>query len=123
MSHPLEAYLKERDFVFVYDYPASQAALASLRPDNPLLARRFELFGKGIELANGFQELTDADEQIERFNKDRQLRADKGKRDVEIDPGLIRALRTGLPDCAGVALGLDRLLMLLTGQSSVQDVI
>ena len=101
--------------VFVYDYPASQAALARLRPDWPLVAERFELYVDGIELANGFTELTDAPEQRRRFEADNRARQAQGTAQVPLDEGLLAALQHGLPDCAGVALGFDRLLMLACG--------
>lgn len=105
--------------VFVFDYPASQAALARLRPDRPELAERFELYVDGIELANGFTELADADEQRRRFEADNRARQAQGLPPVPLDEGLLAALRHGLPDCAGVALGFDRLLMLACGLSDI----
>jgi lysyl-tRNA synthetase class 2 len=108
--------------VFVYDYPASQAALARLRPDQPGLAERFELYVDGIELANGFTELADADEQRRRFEADNHARQARGLPTVPLDEGLLAALRHGLPDCAGVALGFDRLLMLACGVDDIAAV-
>ena len=105
--------------VFVYDYPASQAALARLRPDQPALAERFELYVDGIELANGFTELADAVEQRRRFEADNQTRRARGLPTVPLDEELLAALRHGLPDCAGVALGFDRLLMLACGLDDI----
>lgn len=105
--------------VFVYDYPASQAALARLRPDQPALAERFELYVDGIELANGFTELADAAEQRRRFEADNQTRRARGLPTVPLDEELLAALRHGLPDCAGVALGFDRLLMLACGLDDI----
>lgn len=101
--------------VFVVDYPAGQAALARLRPDAPALAERFELYVDGIELANGFTELADAAEQRHRFEADNRRRQALGLPTVPLDEGLLAALRHGLPHCAGVALGFDRLLMLAAG--------
>jgi lysyl-tRNA synthetase class 2 len=123
LSHSVSDYLAEKDFVFVYDYPASQAALAKLHPENNQLAQRFELFGKGIELANGFQELTDAVEQRKRFERDNQIRSSRGQKKIPVDEALIQALETGLPECAGVALGLDRLLMLLASKTHIKEVL
>ena len=100
---------------FLFDFPASQSALARVRDGNPPVAERFELFWQGIELANGFHELADADEQQRRFEADQAARAVSGQVVPPFDPHLISALRAGLPDCAGVALGLDRLLMLKLG--------
>ena len=104
---------------FVHDFPASQAALArvsaALSKDDPPLAERFELFWKGQELANGFHELGDPVEQRRRFEADQQRRSRQGREVPPFDANLIDALAAGFPDCAGVALGVDRLLMLLLG--------
>lgn len=106
---------------FVYDFPASQAALSRVRPGTPPLAERFELFWRGIELANGFHELTDAVEQERRFRADQTWRAGRSRVVPPYDTSLIAALKAGLPPCAGVAVGLDRLLMLKLGLDSVAD--
>lgn len=98
---------------FVYDFPASQAALARIRPGEPPVAERFELFWRGLELANGFHELADAAEQRQRFEADQHRRRAAGREAPPYDANLIRALEAGLPACSGVALGVDRLLMLL----------
>jgi elongation factor P--(R)-beta-lysine ligase len=108
---------------FVHDYPASQAALARLRPADPAVAERFELYWGSLELANGFHELRDAAEQAARFQKDLALRASRGLPAVPVDTRLLAALGSGLPDCAGVALGLDRLLMCLTGAGHIREVL
>lgn len=108
--------------IFVIDYPASQASLARLDPDNPAVARRFELFVDGIEMANGFEELTDADEQRQRFELENEIRKQKGLQPVPLDMLFLEALESGLPETAGVALGLDRLLMRKTGNNTVGDV-
>ena len=100
---------------FVYDFPATQAALARVRDVDPPVAERFELFWKGQELANGFHELGDAAEQRARFEADRARRLAVGREAPPYDANLIEALGQGLPDCAGVAVGVDRLLMLLLG--------
>jgi elongation factor P--(R)-beta-lysine ligase len=97
---------------FVFDFPAAQAALARVRGE---VAERFELFWQGIELANGFHELGDAQEQQRRFEADQKARRAQGQPVPPFDRHLIAALETGLPDCAGVALGMDRLLMLKLG--------
>jgi lysyl-tRNA synthetase class 2 len=102
-------------FTFIYDFPADQAALARVRPGDPPLAERFELIGCGLELANGFHELADVDEQRERFERELSIRQRGDAPDMPIDEHLLAALAHGLPDCAGVALGLDRLVMLATG--------
>lgn len=108
--------------VFVYDYPASQAALARVRRDQPQCAERFELYVDGVELANGFTELADAAEQRHRFDADNRARQAAGLAQVPLDEHLLAALAHGLPDCAGVALGFDRLLMLATGMSDIAAV-
>jgi lysyl-tRNA synthetase class 2 len=104
---------------FVYDYPASQAALARLKPGPPAVAARFELFSGGIELANGFHELTDPHEQRRRFEAERARRKRERDRAPPLDEAFLAALEAGLPDCAGVALGFDRLVALATGETSV----
>ncbi|HWY23575.1 MAG TPA: EF-P lysine aminoacylase EpmA [Nevskia sp.] len=106
---------------FLYDFPASQAALARVRPGEPPLAERFELFWQGIELANGFHELTDAAEQRRRFEQDRARRMAEGREAPPYDARMVAALEAGLPDCAGVALGLDRLLMLMLDLPALGD--
>lgn len=97
---------------FVYDFPASQAALAQINPADNRVAERFEVYFKGIELANGFHELANGDEQLVRFEQDNMKRIHMGLKPQPIDFNLIEALRAGFPDCAGVALGIDRLIML-----------
>ena len=108
---------------FVHDYPASQAALARLNPSNAAVAARFEAYVEGLELCNGFHELADAAEQRRRFVADGKLRAARGLPVPPVDERLLAALAAGLPDCAGVALGLDRVLMLATGCSSIGEVL
>jgi len=121
MTHVIEPRL-DSGLVFVRDYPASQAALARLRPGDPPVAARFEVYLDGIELANGFHELTDAVEQQQRFDSELRRRRKAGSESVRMDASLLSALHSGLPDCAGVALGLDRLLMLASGSKRIQDV-
>ncbi len=104
---------------FVYDYPASQAALARVKPGSPAVAARFEAFSGGIELANGFHELTDAREQRRRFEVERARRLLEKKPAPPLDEQFLAALEAGLPDCAGVALGFDRLVALATKHSDV----
>lgn len=108
---------------FIYDYPASQAALARIRPDDPPVAERFEAFLNGVELANGFHELTDADEQRQRFEADRVWRRAHYLPDVPLDENLLASLRYGLPECSGVALGFERVLMLAADAKSMDEVI
>jgi len=97
---------------FVCDYPASQAALARLKPGTPPVAARFEVFARGVELANGFHELTDAREQRRRFENELEVRRRSGRHAPPLDEALLGALERGLPDCAGVAIGVDRLIAL-----------
>lgn len=104
---------------FVQDYPASQAALARLRASDPPVAERFELFWRGVELANGYHELSDAAEQAQRFARDHAWRCAHRKPTPPADTALVDALSAGLPECSGVALGLDRLLMLKLGLPTV----
>ena len=111
-----------RGYVFVYDYPISQAALARPNSINPAVAERFELFHDGLELANGFSELIDVDQQRSRFVRDNQDRASRGLPVYPIDENLLSALEAGMPDCAGVALGLDRLLMVLLQAADITEV-
>ena len=109
--------------VFVRDYPESQAALARLRPGKPPVASRFEVYLDGLELANGFHELADAAEQRRRFSAECRRRGEAGDAAVCIDEHLLAALESGLPDCAGVALGIDRLLLAAAGRHDLHDVI
>jgi elongation factor P--(R)-beta-lysine ligase len=108
---------------FVHHYPATQAALARLDPADPGVALRFELYCDGIELANGFHELAAASEQRARFARDNEERRGRGLPTVEPDERLLAALAAGLPDCAGVALGFDRLVMLATAASHIGEVL
>lgn len=110
-------------FTFLYDYPSSQAALARLSECDPRVAHRFELFYGELEIGNGFYELTDANEQATRFENENKIRQQRGQKVMPVDHALLDALKAGMPDCSGVALGLDRLLMILTGSSHIQDVI
>jgi elongation factor P--(R)-beta-lysine ligase len=108
--------------VFVHRYPASQAALARLDPADQRVALRFELYLRGMELANGFEELADADEQAARFRADQQARAAHGLAVTPIDVFLLAALRAGLPSCSGVALGFDRVLMVACAAQRIGEV-
>lgn len=109
--------------VMVYGFPASQAALARINAKDPRTADRFEVYFHGVELANGFYELSDASEQRTRFASDNQQRLAMGLSEKPVDEHLLQALASGLPDCAGVALGIDRLLMLKTGAKDIREVI
>lgn len=123
MAQVIEPALPGNCPVFVYDFPASQASLARVRRDEFPVAERFELYINGMELANGFHELSDSEEQQHRFETDNELRQQQDKPAVTIDENLLAALNSGLPDCAGVALGMDRLLMLATGANHIEQVL
>jgi lysyl-tRNA synthetase class 2 len=102
-------------------YPADQAMLARLNPNNPAIADRFEIFLNGVELANGFEELIDADEQAERFASDRDRRQTMELPIMLPDPQLLAAMRAGMPECSGVAVGLERVLMTTSNISSINE--
>jgi lysyl-tRNA synthetase class 2 len=106
----------------IYRYPAAQAALARLCRDDPGKAERFEVFCAGMELANGFQELTDAVEQEQRFSSDNKKRQRDKLPTIAADQRLIAALADGMPECAGVAVGFDRVVMLASGSSDIAEV-
>ena len=108
---------------FIYHFPASQASLAEISSEDHRVAERFEVYYKGVELANGFRELTDAAEQRQRFERDNRKRAAMGLPEQPIDENLLAALEHGFPECAGVALGIDRLIMLALGAERISDVI
>ena len=109
---------------FIHSYPASQAALAKVKHsfDGQETAKRFELYWRGMELANGYHELTDHFEQVRRFESDNEIRSAQGKEIRALDKNLIAALESGLPNCAGVALGVDRLLMVLNQIDDIEKV-
>jgi lysyl-tRNA synthetase class 2 len=108
---------------FVYDYPATQAALARIRPDDPPVAERFELYINGIEICNGYHELTDATELRQRIRDESESRTLDGHPPLPDDNLLLAAMDSGLPVCAGVALGVDRLFQIALGATSVAEVI
>lgn len=122
-SHCIEPHLT--DLVLVYDYPACQCALARLGVDEQgqRVAKRFEVFWQGMELGNGYWELQDGREQAARFAADNAQRQAAGLPRVEPDQQLLAALAAGLPDCAGIALGVDRLLMCLCGADAIDEVV
>lgn len=123
MHHIIEPRLPEQCLVF--DYPQDQAALAciSSNQDGEMVAQRFELYCNGMEIANGYQELIDADEQLRRFQQDQAKREQAGLPAIAEDERLLDALRSGMPECSGVALGVDRLLMVLLGADSIEQVL
>jgi lysyl-tRNA synthetase class 2 len=115
--------LGQSSLTFIYNYPASQAALARVNPLDPRTALRFELYCKGVELANGFQELACADEQRERFERDNDERLRLGLPTYPLDERLLAALESGMPECAGVALGFDRTMMLAAEVDHIDSVL
>jgi len=122
LANLIEPSLGHDNPIFVYDYPSSQAALARIRErDN--VAERFELYISGVEIANGYQELTDANIYRKRFDLDNKKRKLLGKPEIKIDNRLIDDLLSGFPDSSGVALGLDRLLMVMAGVKNIDDVL
>jgi lysyl-tRNA synthetase class 2 len=123
LTHFIEPYLGNNRPTFIYDFPASQAALAMISQSSPGVAERFEVYINGIEIANGFHELTDAKEQRQRFLTDLQKRRELNLPEIPIDENFLIALDGNFPNCAGVAVGVDRLLMLLMGTKSIRDVI
>ncbi|WP_227716214.1 EF-P lysine aminoacylase EpmA [Marinobacter denitrificans] len=124
MSCQVEPALAEIGPVFVTGYPESQAALARVsEQDGFRQAHRFELYVQGVELCNGYWELTDKEEQQWRFAADNQARRSAGKPEMPVDEAFLAALDAGVPDCSGVALGLDRLLMLKLGLDDLAGVI
>jgi elongation factor P--(R)-beta-lysine ligase len=123
LGERIEPYLGKDRPTFLCDYPVSQAALARPKPGNPNLAERFELYICGYELANAFGELTDADEQQRRFEGDMDLKEKLYGERYPIDADFIAALRHGMPDSSGIALGVDRLVMLAAGAERIDDVL
>ena len=128
LSQFLFSTMMERDSaqetpLFVFNFPATQAALARLHPSNPKLAERFEVYIQGIELANGFHELLDPHEQLQRFIQDQHKRHVNHSETIAIDERLIQALASGIPHCAGVALGVDRLIMIKLKTAHIKNVI
>lgn len=123
LSHLIEPTMGIGKPLFLYDFPVTQAALSKIRHDKQPVAERFELYMNGAEIANGFHELTDAIEQQQRFEKNQLARRDNKQSIPEIDHYFIDALQSGLPHCAGVAIGIDRLLMQYAKTNNIQDVI
>lgn len=119
----VEPLVKAGGPTFLTHYPARMAALARLWPDDPTCADRFELYAGGHEIANAFGELTDAAEQRRRFEADLETRRARGLPHVPIDERFLAALLAGLPPCAGIALGVDRLVMVRLGLSDIRDVL
>ena len=122
-SFGVEPHIGQERPIAVYNFPASQAALAAISSEDHRVASRFEFYYKGIELANGFKELTNPQEQKMRFEQNNIDRANQNLPPQNIDIELIAAMESGLPDCAGVAVGLDRLIMLALDAMNLDDVI
>ena len=120
-SSAITPQLNKETITFVYDFPQDQAALARIKPGTPPVAARFEMLLGGIELANGFDELTDAIEQKKRFDAEQQRRQTAGYHVPPIDKDFISALSYGLPRCSGVAVGLDRLLAIIAGLNDLSQ--
>lgn len=127
LAECVEPWLAGFPAVFLTDYPASQAALAKIRPGQDEyeadVAERFELYLSGVEIANGYHELTDAAELHARFVQQNARRVEAGKAALPVESRLLEAMRRGLPDCAGVALGWDRLVAICLGLDSIHKVI
>jgi lysyl-tRNA synthetase class 2 len=123
LTHRIQPIFPANRITVVYDYPAAQCALAKIRADDPPVAERFELYVGTQELANGYHELTDGVEQRTRFVRDNARRRTRGLRELPVDESLLAALEAGLPDCAGVALGIERLLMAMMGTDDIRDVL
>ncbi|RIY32333.1 hypothetical protein CJP74_04875 [Psittacicella melopsittaci] len=119
----IEPFLGQNNPVAIYNYPASQAALAQITAEDPRTAQRAEVFYKGIELANGFYELTNWEQQKQRFHADLYQRSTNNQEAIAVDKKLLAALKHGMPECSGIALGLDRFIMLAMQEASIAEVI
>ncbi len=117
----IEPFLGQKKPTIIYDYPASQAALSRKKDSDPRFAERFEFYLVGVELGNAFSELTDADEQERRLLEEEKLRAALGKIVYTHDPDFIDALRAGMPRAGGIAVGIDRIVMLFANASSIKE--
>jgi lysyl-tRNA synthetase class 2 len=122
ITHRLQPAFPRDRITLIHDYPATQCALAKVRSGEPALAERFELYLGPFELANGYHELNDAKEQRRRFERDSSVRRARGLREIPIDKALLNVL-DAMPDCAGVALGVERLLMCLAETDAIADVL
>lgn len=123
LSQEIEPYLAQMHPVAIVHFPASQAALARKHPENPLLSERFEVYVQGVELANGFHELTDPVEQEQRFEEDLVKRHEANQGVYPLDEHFLAALHVGMPPTSGVAIGLDRLLMLMVKAGHIREVL
>lgn len=123
LSHRIEPQLPRDRLSIITGFPAEQASLARIDDSDPRVARRFEVYFGGLELANGFEELVDPEEQQQRMQQENRERSAKGLPEVPLDQHFIAALASGLPACSGVAVGLDRVLMAITGIRRIDQVI
>ena len=123
ITHRIQPDFPANRITVIRDWPATQCALARIRHDNPPVAERFELYLGPHELANGYHELTDPTEQRARFENDNRRRQLRGQRELPIDENLLAALESGLPACAGVALGIERLMMCVSGNSDIRELL
>ena len=123
LTHCIQPQFPRDRITVVYDYPMTQCALAKIRHDDPPVAERFELYLGKHELANGYHELTNAAEQRARFFRDNTRRCERGLPELPLDKNFLAALEQGMPDCAGVALGIERLLMAMIGTDDIRDVL
>lgn len=121
LFNEIEPHLGKKTPTFLYDYPASQAALSQKKEDDPRFAQRVEVFLAGFELGNGFTELTDANEQKQRCLSDLDERRKLGKKAYGLDMDFIQALESGMPPTGGIAMGVDRLIALFSNAASIQD--
>jgi lysyl-tRNA synthetase class 2 len=123
LTHRIQPGFASDRITLIHDYPATQSALAKIRAGDPPLAERFELYLGPQELANGYHELTDGVEQRARFERDNARRRQRDLREIPLDENLLTALAARLPECAGVALGIERLLMAMLGRDAIDDVL
>ncbi len=123
LSHFIENQFSDDALTFLSLFPSDQAAQAQVLPQNPHLAYRFEVYGGGMELGNGYLELKDAGEYRSRFESENSKRSQYGKPTLPLDENLLTAIETGLPDCAGVAMGFDRILLLAHAQKDIQSLL
>ena len=123
LAEVIQPSLPGENFTVLHEVPADLAALARIRAGDPPVAERFEIYLGQMELANGYQELTDATEQLDRFEREQKHRALRDGEGIPVDTGLIAALRSGLPECSGVALGIDRFLMMLLKLDHMDSVV
>jgi elongation factor P--(R)-beta-lysine ligase len=123
LTHRIQPQFPRDRITIVHDYPMSQCALARIRHDDPPVAERFEVYIGRHELANGYHELTDGNEQRARFVSDNRRRRERGLVELPVDENLLAALERGMPACAGVALGIERLLMSMMDTDDIGDVL